>query len=102
MFGNNHNKSKLHHEEIKSRLQSGNACYHLVQNLLSSSLLANNIKVEIYRTTVLSVFLYGRETWCFTLRERHRLQVFKRTVLRKIFGFQMGKLTWERRKLHYK
>jgi len=26
-------------EEIKSRLKSGNACYHSVQNLLSSSLL---------------------------------------------------------------
>ena len=25
-------------EEIKSRLKSGNACYHSVQNLLSSSL----------------------------------------------------------------
>jgi len=27
------------HEEIKCRVQSGNACYYLVQNLLSSSLL---------------------------------------------------------------
>jgi len=26
-------------EEIKSRFQSGNACYHSVQNVLSSSLL---------------------------------------------------------------
>jgi hypothetical protein len=28
--------------EIKSRLKSGNACYHSVQNLLSSSLLPRN------------------------------------------------------------
>jgi hypothetical protein len=27
-------------EEIKSKLKSGNACYHSVQNLLSSSLLS--------------------------------------------------------------
>jgi hypothetical protein len=27
------------HEEIRSRLNSGNACYHAVQNLLSSRLL---------------------------------------------------------------
>jgi len=27
-------------EEIKSRLKSGNACYHSVQNVLSSSLLS--------------------------------------------------------------
>ena len=31
-------------EEIKSRLRSGNACYHLVQNLLSSRLLSKNLK----------------------------------------------------------
>jgi len=30
-------------EEIKSRLKSGNACYPLVQNLLSSSLLFKNL-----------------------------------------------------------
>jgi len=32
-------------EEIKSRLKSGNDCYHLVQNFLSSSLLSKNIKI---------------------------------------------------------
>jgi hypothetical protein len=35
-------------EEIKSRLKSGNACYHLVQNLSSSSLLSKNIKNKIF------------------------------------------------------
>jgi len=34
-------------KEIKSRLKSGNACYHSVQNLLSCSLLSKNIKIEI-------------------------------------------------------
>jgi hypothetical protein len=34
------------HEEIKSRLNSGNACYHSVQNLLSSCLLSRNVKVK--------------------------------------------------------
>jgi len=49
-------------EEIKSRLKSGNACYHLLQNLLSSSLLAKNLKFKIYRTIILPVVLYGCET----------------------------------------
>ena len=35
-------------EEIKSRLRSGNACYHSVQNLLSSRLLSKNLKIKIY------------------------------------------------------
>jgi sorting nexin-29 len=41
--------------EMKSRLKSGNVCYHLVQNLLSSSLLSKNtsIKIKIHRTIIL-------------------------------------------------
>jgi ribosomal protein S2 len=35
-------------EEIKRRLNSGNACYHSVHNLLSS-LLSKNIKIRIYK-----------------------------------------------------
>jgi spore coat protein CotH len=31
-------------EDMKRRLKSGNACYHLVQNLLSSSLLSKKYK----------------------------------------------------------
>jgi len=34
-------------DEIKGRLMSGNACYHSVQNLLSSSLLSKNLKIKI-------------------------------------------------------
>jgi hypothetical protein len=47
------------HEEIKSRLKSGNACYHSVQNLLCSRLLSKNTKIRVYRTVVLPVVLYG-------------------------------------------
>jgi len=52
-------------EEIKSRLRSGNSCYYSVQNLLSSKLLSNNLKIKVYRTIILPVVLYGRETWSF-------------------------------------
>ena len=56
-------------EEIKSRLMSQNACYHSVQNLLSSSLLSKNLKIKIYRTIILPLVLYGCETWLLTFRE---------------------------------
>jgi hypothetical protein len=54
------------HEEIKSRQNSGNACYHSVQSLLSSRLLSRNLKVKIYKTIILPVVLYGCETWSLT------------------------------------
>jgi hypothetical protein len=49
-------------EEIKSRLKLGNACYHSVQNLLSSRLLPKSLKIKIYRSIILPVVLYGCET----------------------------------------
>jgi hypothetical protein len=49
-------------EEIKSRLNSGNACYHSVQNILSSGLLSINLKIKMYRIIILPVVLYGCET----------------------------------------
>jgi hypothetical protein len=64
-------------EEIKRRLNSGNACYHSVKNLLSSRLLSKNLKIRIYKTIILPVVLYGCETWSLTLREEHRLRVFE-------------------------
>ena len=87
-------------KEIKSRLKLGNACYHSVQNLLSSSMLSKNLKIEIYRTIILPVVLYGCETWSLTLREEHRVMVFENRVLRRIFGPKMDGVTGEWRKLH--
>jgi hypothetical protein len=50
-------------------MNSGNACYYSVQNLLSSRLLSKNITIRIHKTIILSVVLYGCETWSLTLRE---------------------------------
>jgi hypothetical protein len=86
-------------EEIKSRLKSGTACCHLVQNLLSSSLLFKNLKIKIYRTTVLPVVCYGCETWSLTLREERRMRVFENRVLRSIFEPKRDDVTRDWRKL---
>jgi hypothetical protein len=87
------------HEEIKSRLKSGNACYHSVQNLLSSRLLSKNTKITVYRTVILPVVLYGCETWSLTLREEQRLRVFENRVLRRILGPKRDEATGEWRRL---
>jgi hypothetical protein len=82
-------------EEIKSRLKSGNACYHSVQNRFTSSFISKNLNIKICRNTILHVAVYRCESWSPTLREERRLRVFEDRVLRKIFG---PKTEW--RKLH--
>jgi len=87
-------------EEIKSKLNLGNVCYHSVQNLLSSNLLSKKLWIKIYRTIILPVVLHGCETWSLILREEHRVRVFENRVLRRIFGPTRDEVTGEWRKLH--
>jgi hypothetical protein len=47
------------HEEVESRLKSGNAGCQSVQNLLSSGLLSKNVKIKIYRIIILPFVLCG-------------------------------------------
>jgi hypothetical protein len=45
------------YEDIKDRLNSGNS----IQNVLSSCVLYENVKIKIYRTVILSVVYVGVE-----------------------------------------
>ena len=73
-------------EEIKRRINMGNACYYSLEKILSSRLLSKKLKINTYKTIILPVVLHGCETWSLTLREEHRLRLFENKVLRKIFG----------------
>jgi hypothetical protein len=86
-------------EEIKRRLNLGNACYYSVQNLLSFRLLSKNIKIRINRTITLPVVQYGCKTWSLTIREEHRLRLFENRVLRRIFVPKGHEITGGWRKL---
>jgi hypothetical protein len=88
-------------EEIKRRINSGNVCYHLVENILYSRLLSRNIQIRIHKIKILSVVLYGYETWSLTLREEHRLSVFENRILRRIFEPKRDEVCGGWRKLHY-
>jgi hypothetical protein len=57
-----------------------------VQNLLSSRPLSKNVKIRIYKTVTLPMVIYGCETLSMTLKQEHRLNVFEKRVLRRIFG----------------
>ena len=65
---------------------SGNTCYHLVQKLLTFSLLSKNMKIKAYRTIILSLVVCGYETWFLTLRKECRLRMLENRMLKRIFG----------------
>jgi hypothetical protein len=93
-LGTTATNQNLIQEEIKRRFNSGNACYHSVQNLLSSRLLSKNIKIRIYKTIILPVVLYGCETWSLTIREEHGMrvgfEVFAAVVMKSTILWEMA------------
>jgi hypothetical protein len=74
-------------EEIKWRLNSGNACYHSIQNLLSSQLLSRYIKIRIYTTWVDNIKIDLRETgwddmdWINLAQDRDRWRALVNMVM---------------------
>ena len=71
------------HKVVKTLIMVNN---YSVQTLLSSRLLTKNLKSKIYNTTILSIGLYGCETWSLTLRLECRLRIFENRILRRMFG----------------
>jgi hypothetical protein len=43
-----------------------------------------------------SVLLYWYESWCFALREQHRLSVFENRALMRTFGPKAGEGGWRK------
>jgi hypothetical protein len=77
-------KQNLIQEEIKRRLNTGNACYHSVHNLLSSLLLSKTVKIKINKTIILPVVLHVWET--LALKDESRLREFEKRVLKRKSG----------------
>jgi hypothetical protein len=54
----------------------------------------------MYKIITVHVVFCGCETWSLPLRKEHRLRVFEKRVLRRIFGPKSDEVTGEWRKLH--
>ena len=55
-------------EEIKRRINMGNARYFSLKETLSFHLLSNKLKIKTYKTIILPLVLYDCETWALTLK----------------------------------
>jgi hypothetical protein len=49
---------------------------------------------------IFPVVLYGCKIWSYTLRKKHKLRVFEKMVLRRIFGPKRDEMKGGWRKLH--
>jgi hypothetical protein len=49
-------------------------------------LLSKRLKIKMFETINFPVVFHGCETWSLIVREEHRLRVFEKSLLRRIFG----------------
>ena len=62
--------------------------------MLCSRALSIATKVHIFRTLVLSVLLYGAETWTVTQHDSHKLKSFQMYCLSDILGIALWNEVW--------
>jgi hypothetical protein len=43
-------------------------------------------KIILYKTLICTVFTYGNETWTLSKKSQNVLSIFKRKILRRIYG----------------
>ena len=80
-------------EDIKSRIGKALGAVQRLQPIWNAGDIQRSTKIELYRVLVLSILLYGAETWTLKKDDENRLLVFEMMCLRKILGVsRMDKL----------
>ncbi|KAI8511970.1 hypothetical protein Bbelb_110700 [Branchiostoma belcheri] len=74
------------HTEILSRLGKASSAFSRIQKVLKNGMLSLQNKLRIYQATVISILLYGSETWQIYAADQKRLNAFHTRCLRKILN----------------
>ena len=72
--------------EITSRISKAKHSFHLLKKTWKSKKIKLKTKLRIFKSNVLSVLLYGCESWKITRGICNKLDAFHRTCLRRILG----------------
>ena len=86
---------------VRGEIKSGNASYHSVRNISSSSFQSKNLNILIYIYTI-KRDVCSCDTWSLIQREKHRLTAFENMALRKIFGPKRKEAIGDWGRLHNK
>lgn len=73
-------------EEIKCRIGKAGAAFGSLNKIMRARNINLRTKMGIYNATVLSILLYGSETWTLTKVNSNKLDAFHHKCLRKILG----------------
>ena len=72
--------------DIKKRIALASSQMKKLGNIWKTSNISRRTKASLFKSLVLSVLLYGSETWKLTKGEEEKLDIFQTKCLRRIFG----------------
>ena len=72
--------------EVKERIRKARHAFSLLRQTWKSRKISTKTKLRIFQTNVISVLLYGAESWKTTKGLEDRLDAFQRKCLRQILG----------------
>ncbi|KAJ8911341.1 hypothetical protein NQ315_014185 [Exocentrus adspersus] len=84
-------------EEIEARIMAENKCVAGLRRILRNKNISRQTKIRLYKTVVRPIVTYASKTWALNKTEKIRLEVWKRKILRKIFGGKRTEKGWIRR-----
>ena len=70
--------------EIRTRITKASQAFASLKNIWKCRNISINTKIRLFKSNVLSVLLYGAESWKMTKTIAHRLEVFQNRCLRRI------------------
>lgn len=70
----------------RSHIMSANKAYYSLNSLFKSRLISRMCKLTLYKTIIRSILCYNPEIWTLSATKENSLRIFKRRILRKIFG----------------
>jgi hypothetical protein len=80
--------------EVNARLTMANRAYCRLQNHMKSRIISRNTKTLLYKTLMRPVLTYGAETQVLSKQDEHRLSIFERKILRRIYSPVMDGGRW--------
>ena len=76
--------------DVRRRIALASAQFKRISNIWQASNISRKIKVSLFKSLVMSVLVYGCETWKLTKGEEEKLDTFQNKCLRKIL-----KVRWQ-------
>jgi len=80
--------------DIRCRSAITRAAMQSLENQIWRSRLATSMKLKLYNTCILPIFLYGSDYWAITKTDAHRIDALDQWCLRILVGIKWYQFVW--------